>query len=369
MWRLILAGAIFFPCSAIAQSSSIADLYYGLHNYGIPTCDDLGCDRQVVEPNKALAKYQAQHGAAGAWANRVRNDPRYSQDADDATTCSGAVKALFKLICDDKTNCEIEQEYRNRCLSSDTRSDTQKECVAVVVDYVDRCFGPKSGYREYRGIIGGTLRSRGTNGPFCSAAGLMGWRNPNRRPMSVPVMVTVDHCGTLVEQNETQIRGSWIDHESIAAVSRRAARQTHVKREDGTFDAINSQLRVYVLKGRPHLPMGYMKPEPFAETVFMGFNSLIAMSNMVVDEAYPMVVGSKRGALTYDSSPLCTIVYVNRQKIQHTCQSSMGGSGGALVQKIRDGNGVVVKEGIVAVNAYATTNGQVTENRGVPLLD
>ena len=138
----------------------------------------------------------------------------------------------------------------------------------------------------------------------------------------------------------------------------------------GQFSDINSDLSVYYLQytGYPLFPVRYMSPLLFAETVFVGFNSLIALRNEVVEQARPRVVGETYGALIEDSSPLCTVVHVDSQKIQHTCQSSKGGSGGALYQRVRDGRGNIVEEGIVAVNDGATTRGEVSENRGVAVL-
>ena len=104
-----------------------------------------------------------------------------------------------------------------------------------------------------------------------------------------------------------------------------------------------------------------MQPTRFAKTVFQGYNRLIASRNEVLKRV--SVDGEHKYSPLYcDSSPLCTIVHRDGGEIRHTCQSSKGGSGGALYQ-IVDG-----KVGVVAVNNGATRSGQVTENEGFTLL-
>jgi hypothetical protein len=98
----------------------------------------------------------------------------------------------------------------------------------------------------------------------------------------------------------------------------------------------------------------------FARTAFQGFNSLIHYRNTAAKQAS---LGGARNTLMCDSSPLCTIVDVREGKLLHTCQSTKGGSGGALVQFI-DGAWV-----LVGLNNGSPSQGLVTENDGLSLLE
>ena len=354
MWRWIMVGAILLPCSAIAQDDNISWLYDGLANYEIPGCDDRGCERQVVEPTDAVREY-GRHPDAHQWLARLGGDGRYRQDADDSETCSGAVKALFKVVCDERRNCSIEEEYESKCLSSQPDEETEQACVKVVDDYVNRCFG---GYYEADArIIGSYLTNDGEHEAFCSGARIELDSNGGPRP----IIVTVDHCNDDVEEDTTKAVGAPTGSNAVMIVSALI--------NSWELSEFNSELKLYHLNGGQRFPSSYMEPMLFAETVFMGFNSLIDMRNKVLERARDGVGGTRYSSpLTYDSSPLCTIVYSDPRKIQHTCQSSMGGSGGALYQWVRDQQKNIVEEGIVAVNEGATRSGQVSENRGLPLL-
>ena len=142
---------------------------------------------------------------------------QYKKDADNSTTCSGAVKALFKLVCDKRSDCEIEKEYRNHCVSSEPDKKTEKQCVTVVDDYVERCFGQGTEIRE--GIIGGLLTNSSPQEAFCSGAGFV----VDNGNSLVPVMVTVDHCKGFVKGDTTSIQ-DWIRRDrNVALVSHRVS--------------------------------------------------------------------------------------------------------------------------------------------------
>ena len=348
MWRLILIGVILLPWVAIAQEGPLGGLQDSLANYQIPTCDQLGCNRQVVEPNATLRKYGGDFGDEHQWQQRVLADARYDPNGDDSTTCTGAVKALFALACGGNINCEIEDEYDKMCLWSSTDDATKKRCVTVVGNYVRQCFG--NGCKDnLEGIVGGWLVNDDGEMPFCSGAGF----RLGRDDKPTPVMVTVSHC------QEVQQGTRFIGLEPRRGDLMYVLGETHPKRRAD----INPELSVYDVQDRldTRYPLGYMQPTPFAETVFQGYNRLIASRNKVLERV--SVEGEHKYPPLYcDSSPLCTIVHLYGDKVLHTCQSSRGGSGGVLYQKV-DG-----ERGIVAVNEGATRSGQVTENEGLTLL-
>ena len=254
---------------------------------------------------------------------------------------------MFALACGGSRDCEIEDEYDRKCLLLSTNEATARRCVTVVGNYVRQCFGHGCD-PNLQGIIGSRLINSSRDGPFCSGTGFeLG--NSDK-----PVMVTVRHCQKEVRK-DTQITGFPPLRGDVTRVSRRTNQEQRGE--------INPALSVYDVEERSsaRYPLRYMPPMRFAETVFQGYNRLIASRNKVLARV-SMEGERKYNPLYCDSSPLCTIVHRDAGKILHTCQSSKGGSGGALYQKI---NG---RRGIVAVNNGATKSGQVTENEGYTLL-
>ena len=341
MWRWFLFAAVLLPCSAMAQQSVLPGSRDSLANYKIPTCDELGCDRQVVEPDATLAKYGH---ASNAWRQRVLAHAHYQPHADDNSTCTGAVRALFALACGGKRNCEIEDEYDEKCLSPSTDQATRRRCVTVVGNYVRQCFGSGCSYTD-RGIIGSSLLNEGHDEPFCSAAGFV------LGSQRVPVMVTAPHC-------EGEVReGTWVTG------VRGPVTYVHGPTDREDRGDLNPALPAYDVDDRSREPflLKSMQPTRFAKTVFQGYNRLIASRNEVLERV--SVDGEHKFSPLYcDSSPLCTVVHRDGGEIRHTCQSSKGSSGGALYQVV---DGTV---GVVAVNNGATRSGQVTENEGFTLL-
>lgn len=349
MWRLILAGIILLPWSAVAQQRVLPVSVGSLANYQIPTCARLGCDRQVVEPKAVLSKYSDQYGSEGKWRKRVDSHKNYDKNA-----CSSSVKELFNFACGDSQDCEIEDSYDNKCLSRSTNIATLKRCVAVVGNYVSKCFGGcprRLNNISLDGIIGSKLMNDRNDEPFCSGTGfnLGTIQNPS------PVIVTAPHCQKDVQPGKTMVIGEYPSSGENPVILNSV---DQIKRQN-----INPKLLVYDVR-RPsqgtRYPLKYMRPVRFAKTVFQGYNRLIASRNKIL-ETVEVHGESKYNPLHCDSSPLCTIIHIDNGKILHTCQSSKGGSGGALYQIVRD------RIGIVAVNKGARKSGQVTENEGIAL--
>ena len=359
MWQLIVLGILVFPGSAMAQQSLSLSSVDSVANYEVPTCEQAGCRRQVVEPEAATAKHGSEYGPAREWRDRVANDDSYRADSDDDVTCSSAVKALFKFACDDREDCEIENEYDSVCLPRDTDQDTAEECVRVVGSYVRQCFGGGCEYPIYQdGMVGGWLLDEGDEQPICSATMVRDVHDSE----GAPVVITVPHCEEKVRPGTTVVR--WTNNSGVVHLSEK---RSEARRKDA-----NPDLPVFEVYKYRKNAMDAWRPTEFAETIFQGYNRLIASRNKVLTnlkEQHAVTVEGETlsNPLYCDSSPLCTVVQVEGDEILHTCQSSRGGSGGALYQKIDDGWGVT-KRVVVAVNNGATSSGQVTENEGIAVL-
>jgi hypothetical protein len=352
MWKVVtLCAFALIPLEAMAQFGPPPSLPFSnrdLEGYAIPNCRDAGCDRQVVEPERAIGTW-GQTSAASAWVGRVRAQPAYSRGRVDQTTCTGAVRAMFKLICDSDSNCEIEEQYRRTCLASSTTPSRRDACVKVVDDYVDHCFGSGCSELPRDGLVGGFLQ-RGNEAPSCSGAV---FHTPSSHGLQgQPFAVTVAHCearnGDMLIRSRSRPYGV-----------------AHLGRIDQTVTApaFSQSIRAFVpldlaftRLGPAISPLGVSRPMPFERTVFQGYNSLIVYRNELVPAE------RARSPLWCDSSPLCTIVKTDRDELVHTCQSTRGGSGGALVQLIGG------TWSVVGVNEGSRNQGLVSDNRGWPIL-
>ena len=353
MWQLIVLVILVLPGNAVAQQNFSLSPLESIADYEVPTCEQLGCRRQVIEPGAATAKHGGDYGPAREWRDRVVNDDSYRADSDDDVTCGGAVRALFKFACDDREDCEIENEYDAVCLRA-ADQETAVQCVKVVGNYVRQCFGGGCRFPVYQdGMVGGWFLNEGVEQPICSAT-MFSDIHDNE---GAAVVTTVPHCEEKLRPGTTVIR--WTDNAGAVQLSEKRSK---ARRQD-----VNQELPVFDVCDYSKQAMDARRPTEFAQTVFQGYNRLIASRNEVLTNLVEQHRVTVEGETQYsplfcDSSPLCTVVQVDGNGIMHTCQSSRGGSGGALYQKFGDGWRVV------AVNNGATSSGQVTENEGITVL-
>lgn len=316
----IVFAALAVSCSAVAQQWGSDD----------------GPDRQVVSPDAALGEYGSGFGAS--WRSYVEQHPHYSPRSDPEETCAYAVNELFDFACGDHHNCEIEAKYDEKCLSDGLDEGTARRCVKVVGDYARQCFG--EGCSPYTlKTIASLLRKSGETVPFCSAATFV-LPTPDSRPE--PVLVTAPHCEERID-DDTVVFGR-IQSAVLSSPARVERRQP-----DSPTDGITNRLTLYFVDDFRANDFVPMRPEIFKPTVFRGFNRLIASRNKVLESSV-LSQADLEGEPTYsalrcDSSRLCTVVKIDGDELWHTCQSTKGGSGGALYQD--HGNGRV---GIVGVN-------------------
>jgi hypothetical protein len=328
------------PCLAFAQGTPRLFSNSDLRQYSVPSCRNLGCERQVIDPERTLSRYGYSNGAS-EWVSRVRSNPLYASRQDENETCSGAVRGLFKFVCNDRTNCEIEDEYKRACVDGRPDQRTAEQCVNVVDTYVDKCFGEGCPWSPISGGVGGFLIGDDAE-PFCSASAFAPASAENDRNSGRAA--TVEHCMPKVNSRTRIIR---------------PPRESSELRTLGMQnERYGRNIRAFEINVSFERPVQARRPSMFARTVFQGFNSLIHYRNAVRPAA-----ASPRSKLTCDSSPLCTIVDVHDGKLLHTCQSTKGGSGGALVQFI---GGAWV---LVGLNNGSPSQGLVTENEGLGLLE
>ncbi|GEM_PF-5658194 len=348
MWRIVVWLAIgFIPISASAQDKPLPFTNDELAGYTIPSCRTIGCDRQVVEPNAALTRFGRAYGPAGDWRSRVRQDPSYASDGQADTTCSGAVNALFKLVCGSNTNCEIEASYDAKCLSPSTDNKTAQACVDVANTYVRQCFGNGCPTPRDRSIMGGYLTNASEAG-FCSGSGLRIARSAHSVEPKDNIVVTVDHCEPKISDGTSIVRQDDIADKIQGSV------------DHNIRDLLMPGIRAYRVTGRVMYPLVPHPPALFEQTYFQGFNSIIYSANLIL--AKGRAQGKKYSPLYCDGSPLCTVTENDQGKLMHTCQSTKRGSGGALFQ-MRNGMPV-----LVGVNNGSPSKGNVDGNDGITIL-
>ena len=354
MWKLFFLAVFLLPCSTLAQGISV------------PDCPTLGCNGQVVDPNSALTDYGGTSGRPGHWEQRVRGESEYDEYQPKSETCWGAVDELFEFVCDGDRQCAIEEAYDSKCLSSSANHDIKTRCVQVVGEYGRKCFGKEGCGALWDEIVGGCLVN-GDLGDIVPPCGVKGSGDKRicsgaavtlkRRDEVVRVMVTAPHCKQeKIVREGTVFRG--LGYWKFVKTSR--------ERTSG-LDDINTSAPVYEIedldynpKAPVSFPLGYASATTFVKTVFQGYNWLFASRNEVLSQV--SVQGEKTfSPLSCDSSPLCTIVQFDGDNILHTCQSTRGGSGGALYQKL---NG---EWRIVAVNSGGS-QGVVGANHGYRLV-
>lgn len=273
-------------------------------------------DRQVISPTQATKSITANNTSteAIAWKNAV-DAWRATQDK---LTCDAAIGSLKTLVCEEK-DCKVENRYKSQCL--DARIDTKhaKTCVTVVDDYLSACFsgGALQHTQSLDFSIGGT-----TERPLCSIATF--------EHNCYVSFATAAHCFNDV----TTLRSSFntVEPHKIAEFKRR---------EDGPFAApddftfltltdtsIREVVRYPLLKTKQAVT--------FDPTIFTANNGFLLLRNEIIEKHdlhYEFVI--KWPPLITDRSPLCTVVITTDDGVQrHTCQSSGGSSGGALIQNL-----------------------------------
>ncbi|MCP4183579.1 MAG: hypothetical protein GY761_09715 [Hyphomicrobiales bacterium] len=268
--------------------------------------------------------------------SRINGDPSFSGNGPG--TCSAAVKGLFRLVCDGIANCEIEQAYRSSCVRGALAAQEAQECEAVVRNYVESCFGEPP-MRPIDGWPAAKLVDRQRN-TICSVS-LVQANNANQTTFA-----TSDHCPLATGDNRVERSRNFDLVESVL---------------NNPPDGLNGDIKFGLLQDRVFgLGMPVRQPVLGQQTFFMGYNDLIAARNDLI--TMNNLNANRIPALKIDGSSLCTIVSISGSNLLHTCQTTKGGSGGALFQQ--GDNGSLF---IVGINNGSGAAGQVSENDGIVL--
>jgi hypothetical protein len=290
---------------------------------------------QTVSPELAIA-IEMGKPEAREWRTRVRDASAYELDA--LSTCRNAIWALFETTCGGDPVCEFETEYANRCLNA-PNSTTAATCVEAVDTYHDLCFGGTCPIPD----VNWPAVTIGRPGDAACSGALV------EDGAGGTVLATVDHCEPYVGEG-AMTRSGQSGYVSAPLSANAAA-----------VLGLTDKMRGY------HIPSDRVgdgsasaPPEEYAVTALLAYNRILDLRNQVVAR-FGLNTG-RTVPLSCDASALCTVIDVRPDgELDHTCQSTRGGSGGALVQFI-DG-----KPRVVGLNMGARTPGVVAFNLGVAI--
>jgi len=292
---------------------------------------------QTVSPELAIAMAM-QAPEAADWLARVRAASGYELDA--LATCRNAIWALFETACGGDPLCEFESAYEARCLNAanDARAAT---CVEAVDTYYDLCFGGACPIldADWPAVMIGRPDDVACSGALIQAG-------PGET-----VMATVDHCEPYVGEGALNRIGQGdLVSEPVPATATASL-------------GFTQQMRGYYIPAdRVGDGAASAAPEEFAVTVLLAYNRVLDLRNQVA-ERFGIGPGPIQ-PLSCDASVLCTVTEVRPDgELDHTCQSTRGGSGGALVQ-FNDG-----VPHVVGLNMGARSAGMVAFNLGAALQD
>ena len=294
---------------------------------------NLGNDQQIVSPVQAIGNFGVARGfAADAWVERVKMSED-ARTANGALSCDAAISSLNLAICGDSSSCQIEEKYREQCNQSNLSQDQFTLCLNAERNYIKACFGDVSPawFDPNSLTTGGTDPDSGLlcNATFFEFGG-DDWGNGEF------AIATARHC--------LEDAGHHFDAMSLrwprpSARFRLMEADRNLSPFEPTYDLAFLMGEGNGLPDASELPtqgwLGSSRPELYAETVFVAYNLLSYYRA-------EMVRKNNHGfeSLSYfhpiDASPLCTVVSYDPSSgvIQHTCQSSSGSSGGALIQYV-----------------------------------
>jgi hypothetical protein len=290
---------------------------------------------QTVSPELAIAM-ELGKPEAKEWRERVRKASGYELDA--LSTCRNAIWALFETVCGGDPFCEFEAAYERRCLNA-PNATAATTCVEAVDTYHDLCFGGTCPIAD----VDWPAVTIGRPGDAACSGALV------KDAAGGTVLATVDHCEPYVGEG-AMTRSGQSGYVS-APVSATAAAAL----------GLSDKMRGYSIPtDRVGEGAASAGPEEYAVTALLAYNRVLDLRNQVVAR-FGLTLG-RRVPLSCDASVLCTVVDVRSDgELNHTCQSTRGGSGGALVQFI-DG-----EPRVVGLNMGARTPGIVAFNLGVAI--
>lgn len=346
------------------QSLGFSDFVIAQEDLGSSTRDDVnsasriswtfadfscaGCIEQVVSPKKARDQFGGVSGAASRWRARSLEADQAAIDAEKVT-CDAAVQVLFDTVCDGNRQCVIEDAYGDLCVQDHTNSpETLKSCLTAEATYVDACFGDGAflagaDHLSFNGIL-----SADTGEAVCSASVATMPENYVASGQDAPVQLafTAEHC--IDGDNQAVGFRAPRSMDLVAAPARRPDHGSELDQLDARMFPIAFQARFETIQAAD--------PVLFEPTAFCGLNA-ISMHRRAMAEMNNLRNFLHGGKC--DTSNLCTIVSKVGTELRHTCQSTRGGSGGALVQKQED------QFVLVGINEGSDATGVVASNLGI----
>lgn len=340
---------------------SLEEFIFSADEGNLNTLDDIkyygdSVDQQVISPRAARDKYR---GVNSEWATRSEEgDTGGSRILDDGRavpTCDVAVNALFAFACGGNRDCEIESAYSSKCSGRGLSEVRIQKCLSVEATYVQACYhSAESSCKPQLQMWGDYGRiSTGTNGSvedFIGSATIVKI-NPEANPTTQPFAVATSNH--VVEEYPTVYYSSY---KELANMSSESDSAVHVG--DYLFLGSSDQLQ------GAKKPLEISSPIEFEQTYLLALNSLsLTRHQMVLDN--PNISSDELQGRYYhcDSSATCTVALDNGDLLEHTCQSTKGSSGGALVQMQTKNNNETVPV-VVGINEGALSSGVVENNIG-----
>ncbi|WP_299817591.1 hypothetical protein [uncultured Roseibium sp.] len=297
---------------------------------------------QPVSPDAATGTYGSGPDGGGAWSKRVASWERAKADAG-RLTCQAAMSQLYTLVCPQDGDCDIETAYENRCVRT-LQDDDYKQCLAVEKDYVASCFDGQNLRAElpYASIsAGGTPEDE----VMCNAVSF--------RFRGDVFAASAGHClknGSLFSELHRSFPG---------LVFRLEEQKSDLPFAVGGDFAFLTDLNNGLGGLADQQLLDVAPPVLFAPTIFAAGNKISLLRHLMAKKNSHSEDMHRYWLV--DRSPLCTIVSYGEDtgRMSHTCQSSRGSSGGALIQQ-KDGRPVLVgvHVGYSETNSNASNLGQ-----------
>ncbi len=285
----------------------------------IPISPPSGVDQQPIQPSRATSAWGGRNFAAQEWKARVNAWKKRQEDAG-MMTCDAAIGVLYTHVCSDTESCDIEAEYESKCAKKHHDQNAAKICVAVVEDYKEACFsGDSDIYFDFRTLSAGGTSKR----PLCNVVSF------NHR--GTVATATARHC---VDNRKTPDRITSRFHQDntdgTSSLEFDFTRTTEGPfAAVGDFTFVNSDYANQVLLTKSVLASA--QATEYSPTFFAANSGFALLRNEVVE--LNNLDLPTWGLYLIDLSPLCTVVQHSDGELLHTCQSSKGSSGGALIQK------------------------------------
>lgn len=288
-----------------------------------PAIGSLGSSpfEQPISPIAATGTFGSGSVAGSAWRSSVEKSEAEKSE-NGLLTCEAALGMLKTFACGEDTQCDIEKAYERKCWDEIDRNDTKTyaQCATVEHDYVASCFSGET-FEEYLQTFGTSTGTVLSDDILCNAAAF--------EMKGVPYGATAKHC----------LKGDNFMHSSLykGSMVHPKPHEMHLSSNPPFHtDGDLAIMDVYDLRFKHPILLKAAAPETFAPTIFIAINRFSYLRHKL---AIKFRKSEDQGSYyLVDQSPLCTVVSYDRStgEITHTCQSSRGSSGGALIQKVND---------------------------------